>query len=250
MNAGSEPLLPSWGWWALATALVGGVGGAAWFMSRAIGWDAAVRKTGAPEELVMLARVQRFTESRGNWRRGLGRPERFPSWAEPRDAPQAQAVAESKAAEMAYDRNVRAYSESPYPRSMWIFGSGGAYGLLPGNALGPWRGTEALARGAVSPYDVFNKWRSTVFFVDYVYRLTQKAAFRELPVQEQTLLALKRGLASPRLVGDYEEVNPRSRTSRRNSLNALRALGLSEDVLNRQMPLVWPGYPGATELVP
>ncbi|WP_232296469.1 hypothetical protein [Plesiocystis pacifica] len=224
--------------------------GAAIYSARKPSFDRMIRRTGAPPEMVLLGKLQRFTESRGNPRTGLGQPELFPDFAEPRNASRAAQVAESKAAGIGYDRNAAAYSQSPYPREMWVFGSGGPYGMLPSSALAPWRGTEALRRGKVTPYDVFNPWRATVFFVDYAHRLVNRAEFRELPPAHRTLLALKRGMASPGLIGDYNEAKARSRTTRHNTEKAARELGLDLSVLDTPIPLDWPRYPGAAELVP
>lgn len=247
-----EPTIPRLVWWSLAAVTIGSIAGLAIYAARSPSWDRMVARTGAPEQIKVLAALQRYTESRGNPRAGLGRPELFPAWAEPNlGAPPERRAAESKAAADGYDQNADAYSESPYPRRMWVFGSGGAYGLLPSSALSPWRKTDELRRGKVTPYDVFNPWRSTVFFVDYVYRLVSKRSdFGELPPEDRTVLALKRGLASPRLVADHREQQPRSRTTRRKATEAAEALGLGVEVLDTKVPLDWPRYRGARELVP
>ena len=247
---GVEPSVPRWAWYAGGATVFAGVIGAVVFAARRPGYDRLLRRTGAPAQLRWLAAIQRYTESRGNPKAGLGRPELFPWWAEPRNAPRHVQEAESDAAERGYEYNQKSYGESPYPKRMWIFGSGGPYGMLPSTALGPWRHTDDLRRGKVTPYDVFNPWRATVFFVDYAYRLTQREDFRSMPPVERNLLALKRGMASPKLVADYREQQTRSRTSRRKAEEAIDALGLGEKVLHTQIPLDWPSYRGARELVP
>ncbi|HLT36927.1 MAG TPA: hypothetical protein VK034_11600 [Enhygromyxa sp.] len=249
MNTDTHPDVPTWVWFAAGAAAVGGLVGAIIWAARAPSYDRLLARTGAPAELGILAALQRYTESHGNPKAGLGRPELFPSWTEPRNALREEQLAESDAAAAAYDRNREAYIESPYPRRMWIFGSGGPYGLIPANALAPWRGTDTLRRGKVTPYDVFNPWRATVFFVDYVKRLIDRAEFRNLPAGSRNVLALKRGLASPTLVADYEELKARSRTVRRKAAEAAQALGLDEDLLYTKIPLSWPDYPGATRLI-
>lgn len=250
MNAEAQPGVPGWVWLTVAGLAVGGLVTTALYAARSPAYGLQLARTGAPPELEALAAVQRYTESRGNPKAGLGRPELFPWWTEPRNARREQQLAESEAAATAYDRNRDAYIESPYPRRMWIFGSGGPYGLIPANALAPWRGTDALRRGRVTPYDIFNPWRATVFFVAYVHRLVARDEFRNLPASSRNLLALKRGCASPSLVDDYEEHKARSRAVRRRAIEATEALGLAEDVLYRKVPLDWPNYRGATELVP
>lgn len=243
------PAVPRWVWWTLGTVAVGSAVGLAIHAARAPSYDRLLTRTGAPAELKVLAALQRYTESRGNPKTGLGRTELFPSWAEPRNAPREQQVHESDAAARGYDENP-AYAESPFPRRMWIFGSGGPYGLIPSSALAPWRGTDELRRGRVTPYDVFNPWRATVFFVDYVYRIVKRPEFRSLPAQHQTVLALKRGLASPNLAADHAETHARSRSVQRRAIEAAQALGIPQSALEQRVPLDWPDYPGARELVP
>jgi hypothetical protein len=245
-----SPTVPGWVWVTLAGLVVGSAVGVAVHVARSPGYDRLLARTGAPVELRILAAIQRYTESRGNPKAGLGRPELFPWWAEPRNAPREQQVHESDAAAIGYDQNAEQYGESPYPRRMWIFGSGGPYGLIPSSALAPWRSTDALRRGRVTPYDVFNPWRATVFFVDYVYRLVNRAEFRNLAPEHQTTLALKRGLASPALLADYAENETRSRTIRRRAVEAARAIGIDDRELEQRVALQWPNYPGALELVP
>lgn len=250
MSAEVSRTVPSWAWWTLAGVAVVSAVGVVVHVARSPGYDRLLARTGAPAELRVLAAIQRYTESRGNAKAGLGRPELFPSWAEPRNAPRDQQAHESAAAAVAFDRNAATYGESPYPRRMWIFGSGGPYGLIPANALAPWRDTDDLRRGRVTPYDVFNPWRATVFFVDYVHRLVKRAEFRNLPPEHRTILALKRGLASPELLADAGETHARSRTVRRRAIEAAKALGIPESELDRRVPLDWSDYAGATELVP
>ncbi len=250
MNREVETGVPGWVWLGAAGVGLASLVGAVVYAARSPGYERFVARTGAPRELQTLAAIQRYTESRGNPKAGLGRPELFPWWAEPSNAAREKQVAESNAAAKGYDRNADSYGESPYPRRMWIFGSGGPYGLLPSSALAPWRGTDDLRRGKVTPYDVFNPWRATVFFTDYVYRLVRRAEFRNLPPGARNLLALKRGLASPGLVGDFEERQARSRSVRSRAIQAAESLGIREDKLYQKMPLAWPDYLGATELVP
>ena len=199
MQAESGKKIPGWVWWTTAGVAIGSLLGIGIYAARRPSYDRLVERTGAPDVIKILAAIQRQTESRGNPKAGLGRPELFPWWAEPRNASRERQEAESAAAERGYEYNRDSYGESPFPKRMWIFGSGGPYGMLPSTALGPWRNTEELRAGKVTPYDVFNPWRSTVFFVDYAYRLATKH-LKNLEPADRTLLALKRGMASPRLV--------------------------------------------------
>ena len=240
--------VPTWVWWTVAGVAVGSIVGVALYSARSPGYDRMIARAGAPKAIKILGAVQRYTESRGNPKSGLGIPERFPWWAEPRNAPRNLQVAESEAAEDGYDYNV-SYGESPFPRPMWTFGSGGPYGMLPSSALAPYRRTDELRRGRVTPYDVFNPWRATVFFVDYVHRLVERF-FDDLPPEHRTVMDLKRGLASPKLVMDFSETQTRSKRSRANSEEAVEALGLDPSVLETPVPREWPKYRGARELVP
>jgi hypothetical protein len=244
--------VPGWVWAvSLGVVAVGGLAGVAWWAAKhSTDYERLLAKTGAPRELQPLAAIQRYTESRGNPRAGLGRPELFPTWAEPNlTALREVQVAESAAAAEAYDRNADAYAASPFPRRMWIFGSGGPYGLIPANALAPWRETEAIALAKVAPYDVFDPWRATVFFVDFVRRLIQRKEFEQLPEDSRHWLAIKRGLAAPTLMDDHEETKARSRTVRQRATVAANTLGISPDFLYEPVPTAWPNYPGAVELL-
>lgn len=248
-GAVSESLVPDWAWWALGGAIAGGMGAALLLSGHTPGFDMLMARAGAPKELFGFGAIQRFTESRGNPKAGLGKPELFPTWAQPRATARDKQVAEANAAATAYDRNAKTFEDSPYPRYMWVFGSGGAYGLLPANALAPWKGTAALMMGRVGPYDVFNPWKSTVFFLEYVRRLIDRDDFRALPEAHQNVLALKRGMASPALMSDFEETKARSGVSRRNAEKACASLGIPARYLSERVPLRWPKYRGGTELL-
>ncbi|MFV8755741.1 hypothetical protein ACNOYE_34755 [Nannocystaceae bacterium ST9] len=241
---------PGWVWFALGATVVGGAAGLAWWSARSPSWDNLVRRTGAPRELAKFAALQRYTESRDNPKAGLGRPELFPWWAEPRrSAGKAEQDQESAAALEAYERNAASYGESPYRKPAWVFGSGGAYGLIPANALASFRDSDPLRRGTVGPYDVFDPWKSTVLFADYVYRLIHRDEFAELPSVARNWLAVKRGLASPSLMADHAETKERSRTVRQRADEAAEAVGLDPAFLRDRVPNVWPDFPGAVELL-
>ena len=247
----SEPeRVPGWLWFGLGALVVSGAAGLAWWSVRSPSWDDMVRRTGAPREVARFAELQRYTESRGNPKAGLGRPELFPWWAEPRrSAGKAERDNESAAALEAYERNASAYGESPFRKPAWVFGSGGAYGLIPANALAPFRDTDALRRGLVGPHDVFDPWRSTVLFVDMIRRLIARDEFTELPPVARNWLAIKRGLASPTLMADHAETKERSRTVRQRADEAAEAAGLDPSFLRTRVPNVWPDYRGAQELL-
>ena len=246
----TETRTPGWLWFGLGAALVGGLVGFAWWSKRPPTWDEYVRRTGAPRELARFAALQRYTESRGNPLAGLGRIELFPSWAEPRKSASKQAREhEADAALTAYERNAAAYAESPYRKPQWVFGSGGAYGLIPANALIAFKNTDALRSGKVGPHDVFDAWKSTVLFADYVHRLLQRDEFRELPPAAKNWLAIKRGMAAPSLMADHAELEERSREVRRRADAAAEALGIDQAYLRSRVPEVWPDYRGAQELL-
>jgi hypothetical protein len=245
--------LPTWAWVTLGVvgvAAVGGAIGAVVWRARHPAFDDFIRQAGAPAELGPFAAVQRFTESGGNPRAGLGRPELFPDFAEPRlSASLAERENEHAAAVTAYDRNRDAYAESPFPRAMWIFGSGGPYGLIPANALAPFRDTPALRAGKVGPWDVFNPWKSTVLWLDMIQRLMRWDAFQDLPPDAKNWLAIKRGMARPSLMADYAETQSRSRTVRSRAEKAAEALKIDPGFLRERVPEQWPSYRGAVELL-
>lgn len=242
--------VPGWAWFGLGAAAIVGAGAMAWFATRPPTWDSLVTKTGAPLEFARFAAVQRQTESGGNPKAGLGRPELFPVWAEPnRRASKASREHEADAALEAYERNAYAYADSPYPKPAWVFGSGGAYGLIPANALAPFRDTLALRRGEVGPHDVFDPWKSTVLFADMVRRLIERDEFRNLPPAAKNWLAIKRGLAAPSLMADHAETEERSRTVRERADEAARVVGIDPAFLRDRVPEAWPLYRGAKELL-
>ncbi len=242
--------VPGWVWFGLGALAITGVAGLGWWALQPPPWDTLLRRAGAPAELARFAALQRYTESRGNPKAGLGRFELFPPGTEPRrDASPAERERESAAALEAYERNAYAYVESPFRKPAWVFGSGGAYGLIPANALAPFRDTLELRRGQVGPYDVFDPWKSTALFVDYVRRLIDRDEFSSLPPAAKNWLAIKRGLASPSLMADHAETHERSRTVRERADEAARALGLDPALLRDRVPEVWPNYRGARELL-
>lgn len=241
--------IPNWAWIALGGVTLGGLFGVAMLHARSPAYARLLERTGIPRAFHDFAAIQRYTESRGNPKAGLGRPERFPTWAEPRNAPRDQQLNEANAAEQSYDRNAEAYAESPYPRRMWVFGSGGPYGQLPAIALSPWRNTDTLRSGRVTPYDIFNPWKATVFFVDHIHRLTRRSEFRGLPRQSQNFLALKRGMARPSLMADVDHRDARSRRSKANAIQACEALHIPTRYLYEVAPTDWRRYPGAQELI-
>ncbi|MFV8750360.1 hypothetical protein ACNOYE_07400 [Nannocystaceae bacterium ST9] len=241
---------PAWVWFGLGASVIAGAGALAWWATRPPTWDSLVAKAGVPLELARFAAVQRQTESAGNPKAGLGRPELFPVWAEPNTrASKAARDHEAEAALEAYERNAYAYADSPYPKPAWVFGSGGAYGLIPANALAPFRDTIALRRGLVGPHDVFDPWKSTVLFVEMIRRLIERDEFQHLPAAAKNWLAIKRGLASPTLISDHAETHERSRTVRERADEAARALGLDPAFLRDRVPEAWPAYRGARELL-
>ena len=250
MTQSASESVPGWLWFGLGALFVGGGVGVLWWTHRTPSWDDLVRRTGAPRELARFAALQRYTESRGNPKAGLGRIELFPKGTEPnKSASKAAREHESAAALEAYERNAAAYGESPYRKPAWVFGSGGAYGLIPANALAPFRETDALRRGKVGPQDVFHPWKSTVLFVDLVHRLMKRDEFRELPLAAKNWLAIKRGMAAPVLMADHAELEERSREVRRRADAAAEALGIDQAYLRMRVPEVWPDYRGAQELL-
>lgn len=210
---------------------------------------------GAPDWFVDMALLQAASESRGQNLVGRGVTYLFPRWAEPNlKASEASQINETEAAETIYARNREKYDQSPYPQEMWTFGSGGYYGLLPGAALGWARDStdmnRALRPGLVHPYDVFDPFRSTVYYAAYIRGIMQNQGFKSLPDQYQNALAIKRGGASLALIKDYAEQQERSRKTRRNVESKLDFAGVSPAFLNQQLKWSdWRDWPGVYEVL-
>ena len=200
---------------------------------------------GAPDGFTEFALIFATSESGGNNRTGLGLPGRFP----PDTSPNLKASAklqrgESRAAERGYDRNVgkgRRYERSPFPRSEWIFGSGGWFGLLPSSALGlEGDDMDLVWTGEVGPADVFDRWKSLVLFADYVKSVRALPAFRNLPASEQNWYAIKRAGPGLAFVSDYRLTKKRSRQANARAEKHARQRGIPVSFLRRRVPAFGP----------
>ena len=98
-------------------------------------------------------------------------------------------------------------------------------------------------------FDVFDPWKSTVLFADYVRRLIDRDEFSRLPAAAKNWLAIKRGMAAPSLMADHAELEERSRTVRARADAAAEAMGIDPAFLRERVPQAWPDYPGARELL-
>jgi len=210
---------------------------------------------GAPDWFVDMALLQAASESRGNNLVGLGVPYLFPRWAEPNlKASENLQRGETEAAENIFARNREKYDQSPYPQEMWTFGSGGYYGLLPGSALGWSRDAtdmnRALRPGLVHPYDVFDPFRSTVYYAAYVRGIMRNNAYQNLPPQHQNAYAIKRGGAALSLISDYQESKDRSKKIRERMDSRATFAGVSPAFLTKRLRLSdWGDWPGVYEVL-
>lgn len=199
---------------------------------------------GAPPDIVGLVLWQAMTESGGNPLVGLGTPSHkgWPSYARPNLKASAKvAASETAAARRAYEKeqNRKWASKSPVPKDHWTFGSGGLYGFLPITALYPLRGTAALESGEIAPHDVFDAYRATAMYVDYIRRVMRLPHFRDLPREHQNALAIKRAGAALTYVKDYKEETDRAKSIRRKMEKAARSLGLPESYFTNTLTADW-----------
>lgn len=199
---------------------------------------------GLPPEVEGLILMQAYTESRGNPDVGLGVPsDRWPPYARPNlKASEAMQRAETRAAERGYERNQEWADRNPDPARYWQFGSGGLYGFLPTTALYWARDTPELASGELRPWDVFDPWRATVFYADYIRRVMLLPHFRNLPRQHQNPLAIKRAGAGLFLVKDYAEAEGRSQRIRTKFAKGSSSLGIPQSYATTPLSADWSGW--------
>ena len=218
-----------------------------------------VEHGGAPRWAVDACLVQAHSESGGRPLVGLGTLSTFPgSYRGQELRPNRKASkrlqdGEARAARIGYERNRRSYGQSPFPDRDWTFGSGGLYGLLPSTAFSAFRSGKnlgALARGELSPLDVFDPVRATGFYIEMCRRVTRTKQWAALPSQHRNGEALKRAGAALSLVGDYKLEKKRSRSIHENF--ARRVAGSGARRSYRGMVLQssdFRGWPGVWEAI-
>jgi hypothetical protein len=101
---------------------------------------------------------------------------------------------EAAAAAVAYQRNEHLFSECGHPKSHYLFGSGGWFGMLPGNGLYAFRGTPSIC---LSPWAVFHPHASIAMAIGYAQRLMRYDAFEA----DRSWINLNRGWAAPSKMG-------------------------------------------------
>lgn len=221
--------------------------------SRPTNLDQLVERTGAPPAFVPFARVSRFIESRNNPHAARGLPELVPKPGQVPDwLSRSKALRESAAAAASYDRNIDNVSASPFKRELWVGGTYGLYNQIPTIALAPWFNTPELASGKVGPLDLFDPNGATVMWIDQLRRIQKTPHWQQLPPEERTFWALRRGLAGLDVLGDWQLATDRAQQSRANVENAIEVhkVDVPPNFMDQLVPDEWPDYPGARELWP
>ena len=145
---------------------------------------------------------------------------------------------EAAAACKAWRRNrAKAFAGSPYDdEEHFCFGSGGWFGLLPGNAL------------AVAPFTmmdplvaIFDPATTTAAWTAFVSRVVRKHLPR-LPVEHRNWLSVRRAMASLATMYDYREEHERSRAVKERLEKDLRAVGVDPAFMFTRATAS--GYPG------
>lgn len=133
-------------------------------------------------------------ESGFNNFRGLGLPELFPEWAKPTDTNFQTQQNEADAAAKGYERN-KYLHDCPWPRSRYVFGSGGWFGLLPATGVAVFRNTRYAC---IDPWSVFDPPASLVMAMGYADGLQNWKGFKKEP----TWLNLRVGWGNPSKMGN------------------------------------------------
>jgi hypothetical protein len=205
--------------------------------SRVASYMGPVADAAGVDGLRVMAVYQAHSESKGNNLVGLGIPSRFPPWAKPNTRASAKLQnAEATAAEIGYDRNAKTYSKSPYPRSRWVFGSGGYFGLLPSTALAFLRGKPQASSPDFDPWDVFDPHRSCVAYADFVRRITRLGQWKDLPPSERNWLAVKRAGASLTTLTDWKAEGDRAKAIHAGFAKRLASIGVPASFARQIVP--------------
>ncbi|MCY7392043.1 MAG: hypothetical protein LH647_11335, partial [Leptolyngbyaceae cyanobacterium CAN_BIN12] len=133
------------------------------------------------------------------------------------------------------------YATNPFREEDWCFGSGGWFGFMPatGLAAGGPKGLFAKA----NPQLIHDPVVSVVMLADFVERIIRKYGAKNW-------LAVRRGMASPKLVSDYSETkHPRSKKVRERFTEALMKNGISNPEDFMKAPVSIKGYSGAAKIL-
>lgn len=173
-----------------------------------------------------------FGESRGNNLVGLGDPALFPPWTvthtkwvnNGRPVLSDAQRNEARAATKGYDNSPHLHG--CWPRSGYVFGSGGWFGFLPSTALSRLRNTELRCQ---HPFTVFDPASSIVYAMLNIRGLQQRGDWDRSP---KNVWALRVGWGLPSAMDDPTRLAQR----RKKYENHLRALGIPTSFLDKKLP--------------
>lgn len=184
------------------------------------------------EEWIAFLEATAAGESGFNNLVGLGNPALFPDWAQANTkASSAAQTREAAAAVIAYDRNSYLKNCS-WPRSRYVFGSGGWFGLLPANAVVAFKGTRYEC---IDPWSVFDPVSSLVEIVDYCRRIMRWDNFKAKP----TWLNLRIGIGNPSNMGKSDALADAAV----NFGDRVQELGYPASFIHRQVTALPPDKP-------
>lgn len=172
-----------------------------------------------------------YGESKGNNLVGLGNPALYPPWTRTHqkwldDGQPALSNAqrkEARAATSGYNRS--AYLHGCWPKSGYVFGSGGWFGFLPSSAL---KGYKDTALQCQHPFTIFDPVNSVVMALKFIRGLQGWKAWRDGP---QTVLALRAGWGLPSKMDDTAHLA----SKRAKYEKHLDALGIPRSFLDRRL---------------
>lgn len=208
-------------------------------------WDLAqlVEETGALPGFSAFATAAAYTESGGNNLIGRGVSQGILPGGVHLNHSESEAQAACNLWEGAVGRGW--YQQNPYDWRYWCFGSGGWFAFLPATGLAA--GGQQGPFATESPFLVFDPIPSVVMMADFAYRIMRGNRFQSLPWGEQNWAAVRRGMASSNLIGDYTESHDKSRRNRENFEEALAETGTSPDFAFTRA--AEGDYPGAANLL-
>lgn len=192
---------------------------------------ALASKAGLGEDYTNFLVFVAYGESKGNNLVGLGNPALYPPWTRThqkwldkgRPALSSLQKAEAAAAKRGYEKNT--YLHGCWPKSGYVFGSGGWFGFLPSSALKGFKGTALQCQ---HPFTVFDPGTSVVMALKFARGLQGWQQWQNGP---QTVLSLRAGWGAPGKMGDTAHL-----TSKRKKYEKhLDALGIPRSFLDRKL---------------
>lgn len=148
------------------------------------------------------------------------------AWNESRGNPDAinDSRAEASAAARGYDENVRRYGSSGFPRSRYVWGSGGWFGFLPSTALADpaWQNADPLL--------VLDRVGSVVLLAAFVQRI-ERNWFRKIPPEHRNWWTIRRFLGSNLRGLDWREEMEGTPGRRLRFARDYRAIDLDPDLM-------------------